>query len=344
MDAVAKAQLTQVGVVAIGQDEGDRLVRAIESAVGQVPHLVYVDSGSHDGSPDRARRLGADVIALDERGGPFTAARARNAGLRRLLELDADLAWVQFVDGDSELEPGWLERGATRLAQDPSLAGVCGRLIERDVERSVYKRLLDLEWRRPAGQTDACGGNAMYRIAALRTVGGFAPALSCGEEPELCLRLRRAGWRLERLAVPMARHDGELTRLGQWWHRSERGGWAAAEGAALHGDGPERYNQRRARSAWGWGAAVPLLAVALAWPTSGLSFLAAGLAYALLAAWVTLRRLWSGDRLGDAALYGTFCALGKLPAALGQTRYWFSRWAGRAPGHVAYDRQLEAAA
>ena len=43
-----------VGIVVIGRNEGERLVRCVESCRSQTPVIVYVDSGSSDGSVDAA--------------------------------------------------------------------------------------------------------------------------------------------------------------------------------------------------------------------------------------------------------------------------------------------------
>ena len=114
----------QVGIVVIGRNEGERLVRCLQSVRGQGV-MVYVDSGSTDGSVPRARELGAEVVELDM-SRPFTAARARNAGFARLRELEPDVEFVQFVDGDCEIEAGWIDRAAAVLQQDSSVAAICG--------------------------------------------------------------------------------------------------------------------------------------------------------------------------------------------------------------------------
>ena len=46
------------------------------------------------------------------------------------------------------------------------------------------------------GAARACGGDALMRTAALAEVGGYDPNLIAGEEPELCVRLRAAGWQI----------------------------------------------------------------------------------------------------------------------------------------------------
>jgi glycosyltransferase involved in cell wall biosynthesis len=96
------------GAVAIGRNEGARLARCLES-LSMAAALVYVDSGSTDGSVQLALDHSADVIELDMTI-PFTAARARNAGFRRMREIAPDLLYVQFMDGDSELIDSWMER------------------------------------------------------------------------------------------------------------------------------------------------------------------------------------------------------------------------------------------
>ena len=38
---------------------------------------------------------------------------------------------MQFVDGDCEIDPGWLDRGLRELEARPDVAVVCGRRRER---------------------------------------------------------------------------------------------------------------------------------------------------------------------------------------------------------------------
>src|SRR6185437_8852333 len=93
------------GVVAIGRNEADRLKQCLKS-LSQAAYVVYVDSGSSDGSVEFAELLGVDVVELDM-ARPFTAARARNAGFRRLRAIAPELKYVQFIDGDCELDSAW---------------------------------------------------------------------------------------------------------------------------------------------------------------------------------------------------------------------------------------------
>lgn len=320
--------MERIGVVVIGRNEGERLRRCLESVVGRGTAVVYVDSGSTDGSPGTAVGLGAEVVDLDL-SRPFSAARARNEGLERLLEVAPGVRLVQFVDGDCEMAAGWLDRAAREFDERPDAAAVCGRLRERHPEQTIYNRLADLEWNTPIGEAKACGGVAMMRVEALRRVGGFNPALIAGEEPELCVRLRREGWKVFRIDAEMGRHDMAMTRFRQWWRRSVRAGHAYAEGRALHGAAPERHYVRETRSIIFWGIGVPLLALGLAWPTRGASLLL--FAGYLLLGWRIHRyaRIGRGWSPADARAYAFCVVLGKFANALGLVRYWFGGLTGR---------------
>jgi GT2 family glycosyltransferase len=322
-----------LGIVIIGRNEGDRLALCLRSArAGEVP-VVYVDSGSTDGSVDRARALGAVTVELDPAEG-FTAARARNAGFAQLMALHPGLQYVQFVDGDCELAGGWLDKAAAALGADARLAVVCGRRRERFPERSIYNRLCDIEWDQPPGDTRACGGDAMMRTGAFHEVEGFNPSLIAGEEPDLCLRLRRRGFRIHRLAEEMTLHDAAITRFSQWWKRAERAGHAFAEGSTLHGGGSERHWVHETRSSLAWGLALPVLALGLAGPTGGGSLLLAAAYLVSIARCYRAERLRMGDR--NAFLYSCFCVLAKFPQSAGALRYYARRLRGVRPVLLEY--------
>ena len=314
-------------VVVIGRNEGKRLRRCLHALLGQCGVVVYVDSGSSDGSAPFARSVGVEVVELDV-SAPFTAARARNAGVRRALELQPQVKYVQFIDGDCEIAPGWLERARMTLDEQPDLAVVAGRLRERSPERSIYNRLCDMEWDGPVGHVRHCGGVAMTRVEALQSVAGFDERIVAGEEPELCVRLRQRGWKITRIDAEMGLHSAAMTRFTQWWKRAVRAGHAYAEGVALHGAAPERHNIRQLRSALFWGLVVPagLIVAALAgWTWTAWAWVAVALlisGYALLGVRVYRRRRRRGNLPGDAALYAAFCVLAKFPQVFGALRYW----------------------
>lgn len=317
------ASTVRVGVVVIGRNEGDRLSRCLRSVISAGRRVVYVDSGSTDSSVERARALGADVVELD-RSTAFTAARARNAGFVRLLECDPGLAYVQFVDGDCELASDWLERGQALLRSVGDCAVVCGRVREREPNRTVYNRICHLEWDGPLGEVSACGGIAMMRVTAFRDVGGYDATLIAGEEPELCRRLRQRGQKIVRIGAEMCQHDAAMTRFSQWWKRAVRSGWVYAEGAWRFGRTGDRYRMRELASVAVVGGALPLAAILFAWPTRGVSFLACFCLMGVL----TLRvahRAKRGMTARDRALYAVSVVAAKVPEAIGAARFLLCR-------------------
>jgi glycosyltransferase involved in cell wall biosynthesis len=322
-----------VGVVIIGRNEGERLMRCIGSVRNLGLAVVYVDSASTDGSPERAERAGVDVIQLDL-ARPFTAGRARNEGYARLLALQPQLEYVQFVDGDCEVREGWIETAVAELQRDARVVSVCGRRQERFPEASIYNLLCDIEWDTPIGDTDATGGDFMIRAAAFEDVGGFNPGLIAGEEPELGHRLRSRGWIIRRLDAPMTWHDAAMFRLSQWARRSSRSGYAYAARAALHlGDG-SRYGWRENLRIAFWALAVPVVIVALA-------VVASPVWLALLAIYpIQLLRGWVGARragLGSAALpQAVFLLLGKWTECWGQLRFLARRLTGAEQRIIEY--------
>jgi glycosyltransferase involved in cell wall biosynthesis len=307
----------------------------LESVVGQADVIVYVDSGSTDGSVELARSLGVHVVELDL-SIPFTAARARNTGLARLLEIDPQVELVQFVDGDCEVVSGWLDRAQQELAAHPEVVVVCGRRRERFPDASVYNRLCDLEWDTPIGEAKACGGDAMMRVSALKQVGGYNPTLIAGEEPELCVRLRQNGGKIWRLDAEMTRHDAQMLRFGQWWKRSIRAGHAYAEGAWLHGAPPEKHWVKETRSIRLWGGIIPLLAIATAPFTAGLSLLLL-LGYPLIGYRIYQYMQRTGRSSQDAALYALACLIGKFPQLQGQLKFYLSKLLNRRSTLIEYN-------
>lgn len=313
---------SNVGAVVIGRNEGERLQRCLASMKDRVAHIVYVDSGSTDGSVELAQRMGAVVHDLDT-SIKFTAARARNAGAKLLLERAPDIAFIQFVDGDCELDPQWISSALDAIREDPRRAVVCGRRRERFPNETVYNLLCDIEWNTPIGEADACGGDALMRVSAFSEVGGYRDDLIAGEEPEMCLRMRRAGWKIIRIDEEMTLHDAAMSTASQWWQRAKRCGYAWAEGFALHGrvDG---YRRREVVSTLGWAFGIPLTTIPLVPVSGGLSMLGWG-AYPLLAVKIYRYAIGRGFSPAEARVFAISAVAGKFPQAAGMLKYGWNR-------------------
>ncbi len=232
----APAANGKIGIVLIGRNEGDRLKACLNALDGVAVPLVYVDSGSIDGSVDFVMERGAEVVMLDP-SIPFTAARARNAGFEKLIAQTPGLEFVHFIDGDCILETGWLAKAGQFLSDHPDVAVVCGLRREIHPDRSIYNWICNVEWNQPTGKTTDFGGDALFRVTAFQQAGGFDPALLASEETELWLRMRKHGWQVWRLPESMTRHDAAMLHFWQFWKRAVRSGYGNSRATLMNWNG-----------------------------------------------------------------------------------------------------------
>jgi cellulose synthase/poly-beta-1,6-N-acetylglucosamine synthase-like glycosyltransferase len=271
--------------------------------------------------------------------GPHTAARGRQAGFEWLLEREAGLPYVQFLDGDSVLEPGWLEAAVGHLEGAPGIAAVSGRCREAEGDGSFYARLLDVDWRGSGEAADHFGGNCLMRASALRQAGGWATGLVAGEDPDLSFHLRNLGWQIAYLREPMAVHHAGMTRFAEYWRRAVRSGHAYAEVGWKHRKGAGRPWAERALGNLVYGALLPAAVVLLAfahWSAGALSGLALAGCFAAIALLYT--RLFvrllrhargAGASWETSVAYALLNLVCKVANALGALRFAFGRISGR---------------
>lgn len=322
-----------IAAVVIGRNEGRRLIVCLDSLLNSVEHIVYVDSGSSDDSLQEASARGVDCIVLDL-SIPFTAARARNEGAAILVKKHPELKYIQFVDGDCEVQSGWIGEAQKLLDSDSKYAVVCGRRRERFPENSVYNKLCDIEWNTPIGDAAACGGDALIRVGAFNQVGGYRTDLIAGEEPEMCFRLRQRGWRIARLNEEMTLHDAAMINFGQWWNRAKRAGYAYANGCYLHGCSAEKYNVKEVLRIMFWAAFMPFIIIFASF--FNVVMLSLFVVYPL-----QVFRLMYKSRLKVSSCYESLCyALSNVvcnfPQFVGMMQFALNHWQGRRGTLIEY--------
>jgi glycosyltransferase involved in cell wall biosynthesis len=320
--------LEQVGLVAIGRNEGSRLEQCLRSVIGKVSAIVYVDSGSTDNSVALARSLGVTVISLDL-SIPFTAARARNAGFEHLLEMFPSIEFVQFVDGDCEIIPGWLEAAVVAFREYSNVVAVCGWVKERYPERSIYNKICRVEWLSGSlGWVPSFGGNVMIRVSSLLAVGGYDSGVIAAEDDELSVRLRQQCGQILRIDQDCLWHDTDMHHFSQWWKRAMRCGYAYAQVFRLHGAAPEHKFRPEIKRIVLWGAVFPGVLLVLAPLTSGAAFVGL-LRYPLAALKVAVQTRKRGFCWSESLLWGLSCSLSVFPGLLGVIRFWVAHWRGK---------------
>ena len=330
-EETAQPPRNEIGIVAIGRNEGQRLVSCLRSLSETKRAIVYVDSGSTDGSVAIARKMGADVVNLDMNI-PFTAARARNAGCASLLKVVPALKYVQFVDGDCFLDAEWINAAGRFLDENPGVACVCGRRKERFPNASFYNMLCDAEWDTPIGEATQCGGDAMFRVGSFTAVGGYRGGQIAGEEPELCIRLRENNWKIVRLDHAMTSHDADIHRFGQWWNRSVRAGYAYASVVFIHFNSPKSIWKRQLARSIAWGFLLPcaiLVCFLYFWPLG-----AAALALYPLQIVRTMFRC--GMKPLQGLRYSFLLMVTKFSEALGIMKFFYQLATGKAQRLIEY--------
>ncbi len=311
----------RVSVVVIGRNEGERLLRCLDSVVnahwGQTTYeLIYVDSRSTDGSVARARALGATALVVSD--AKPNAAKARNLGWQA-----ASGEFILFLDGDTQLHPDFVTHALATLT-NPALCAAWGHRRESNPGQSLYTKVLDLDWVYPTGRTLYFGGDVLVRRAALAQVNGFDVTLNAGEEPELCARLRAAGWEIEHIDVPMTQHDLAVNTFRAYWLRAYRSGIAYAEVAQrmkLRGDVLWQHEAQRDFRHGLVFSVSPLLFAAALWLSPALAL--ALLALALLFVARTAKRCaWKAPgQWGLCTQYAAHALFQKIPALFGQLKW-----------------------
>lgn len=326
LSAAATAVLATMAIVVIGRNEGERLMACLTSLSSLGVVVVYVDSGSSDGSAHQAKPMCTQVHELDP-ARPFSAGRARNEGFAAVMHRQPQTQFVQFIDGDCTLLPGWINSAAQAMQADPTRAVVIGPLQERNPDASVYNRLCSLEWKSPPGDLQNfgnLGGIMLVRAAVFSALKGFNESVIAGEDSEFGVRVGAAGSKITKIATAMATHDADIHRFGQWWTRAVRSGHAIGQRFNLNGSGAAQDCAKERRSVIAWGMGLPAVILLLAWPTRGLSLLLC-VGYWVLAQRVARYRLAQGDSAADAWLYARFTTLGKIAEGIGLLKFQFNK-------------------
>ncbi len=213
--------MTKLTVVMISKNQAWNTARQIESVLKETScvsskEIVLVDSASTDETTDIARNYPITVLRLQPTQ-HLTPAAGRYIGAKYTMG-----EMVLFLDGDMELYPGWLEKALQFIQDKPDVAVITGQLIDLPtasepddkpplVNPDVYE----------ATEIPYGGGAALYRRSVLDEVGSFNPYLHSDEEPDLCIRIRHAGYRIIQLHYPIAYHysdpqDMLSTQIGRW--------------------------------------------------------------------------------------------------------------------------------
>lgn len=318
---------SKIGLVIIGRNEARNLELTLPRLPASLQAVVFVDSDSSDDSVKIAKANNVDVTELDM-SKPFTAARARNTGFQEIIKKHTELEYIQFLDGDCELDPDFLEKALVHFQENTNVGIVVGRNRERFPEKTVYNSICDVEWNTPVGEIDGCGGIFLIDRTTFESVDGFDESIIAAEDTELCLRVREKGYKISRIDVEMSLHDANMTSVKQWWVRSLRAGHAFADCRYRYKNKPEKMFVRESQRSWIFGAyffLVLAIMVILDW-----KFIILFLFYP-----IQMIRIRRGlpVRIPEyqRTPYAVSCALAYVPQFFGQMKFHINRMLHRQP-------------
>jgi len=220
-----------VSAIVVNWNRRDLLRNCLESLRRQRGirlEIIVVDNGSTDGS-----------LEMMEREFPATAelpvkriANATNLGFCAANNQGIAVAegeWIALLNNDAEAEPDWLAKlvGAVKEREDVGMAA-CKILVYEDpsrIDKAGHLMYLDGQnrgrgsGRKDVGQYDAeeevlfpDGCAAMYRRGMLEEIGGFdEDFFAYGDDAELGLRARIAGWKCLYVPAAVVRHHRAST-------------------------------------------------------------------------------------------------------------------------------------
>jgi glycosyltransferase involved in cell wall biosynthesis len=197
----------QISVVVPVYNGARTIARTVECLLRQSlapAEIIIIDDGSTDGTRQALEKFSGQIrVRTQTNSGP---ASARNSGVRLAT---GDL--VAFTDSDCLPDEDWLEKLSSGF-DSPPVAGVGGAV--RSAIRGMTGEYVDAIGLLDPGRDreDAIPylitANACFRREVLIKAGLFDERFRRpgGEEPDLCLRIRRMGYRFRFSKQALVRH------------------------------------------------------------------------------------------------------------------------------------------
>ncbi|TNV22966.1 glycosyltransferase family 2 protein [Buttiauxella sp. B2] len=208
----------------------EKTIDSIRQQITDYPHKIIVaDSLSTDNTQQLASDKGVTVVSLTEPGD-----RCCGVG-HQLGYLYSEGEYLLLMDGDMELEKGFIDRAIAFLAEHPEYAGVAGTVEMDDAANYEFKsRKQRLHKIYPLGDCDHLGGGGLYRRSAIEKIGYLTNRnLHAYEEAELGMRLLDAGYKLHRLDTPYFSHTSHTMPTFKLLKYRWRSGYHQAPGELL---------------------------------------------------------------------------------------------------------------
>lgn len=236
-----------VSIVIKAFNEEELIGRCIESALaateGVAAEIIIADSLSIDKTVEIAGHYPVKIVQLLD-------VAHRGAGAAAQLGYQfACGRYIYILDGDMEMQPGFLKNAIALLESDPELAGVAGILQDTRVNNMFDRHRVKTKPSAQPGYVPWLGGGGLYRKKAIESVGYIAHRfLPAYEEAELGMRLGVKGWKLMRLPDIAVSHTGHDESTFGMLRRMWRNGYAKSGGMLFRSAVGKEYLARVIKS------------------------------------------------------------------------------------------------
>ncbi len=232
-------EFSNISIVVIGFNESKNLDNTFK-AIQRINYpkdkieIIYIDSGSSDGSTDIAKKYTSKVFV--EAKYP-SAGRNRNRGM---IESNSEI--IHFIDGDVIIDPDYLIN-IQGLFNEMGVHAIVGQLGEQ--EPTIYNRMAGLNnAKKVEGFTNFTSTGATYLKAPLMKVNGYDERILRGQESELGERFREAGFKIWCTIHLMGSHNYNLKNLRKYLKKYRVDGKSLVQVSLISGESSFIKNAR----------------------------------------------------------------------------------------------------
>lgn len=198
-----------VSIIIKALNEEHNIARALESSLHAISvigtgEVILADSKSTDRTVEIARKYPIKIAQL-------LSEKDRCCGAGAQLGfIYAEGKYLYILDGDMEISPEFLQQAIQLMENNSDIAGVGGLVREMNIQSLEFQSRAERGSQdMQPGEVDHLAMGGLYRREAVEKIGYLTNRnLHSYEEFELGIRLRTAGWKLQRLPVESVKHYG----------------------------------------------------------------------------------------------------------------------------------------
>lgn len=201
----------EILVVVTAHNYGRFLTRCLNSVLDQTYddwHLVVVDDGSSDNTPDIIRHYADDDRITLLRLPGFGLVKAANTGITSV-----DSRWIFRLDADDWLEPDCLERlrhaaeisGAHLVYPDYNIVDAAGNFIQKREQGHAITG--------PGNERSPLAAGCLYQRSCWQALGGYDETLKYQEDFDFWLKFieKFSAFHLKAYLFNYRQHDGSMS-------------------------------------------------------------------------------------------------------------------------------------